>query len=117
MEDKKQDLVLSTTAFAGISAAIAGGLGTFQRAADDAIGAADTGIDFDCIDWTVQCACSAFHTGVNVGDGRFSVRNFKDRVRTDGRTQSAAYALVNIQLKSGYIFKIFQAIHFLSPIK
>jgi hypothetical protein len=59
----------------------------------------------------IEGACSAFDTGIPVGNPGFAVRYLKNPSRADSRAHSASGARLAVQLQSHYVFKINQLAH------
>ena len=78
-----------------------------EQSADEAAGAADSTVDGECGDGTVERAGSAFHAGIEVDDLCLAVADGEYVVWADGKAQSAAGAFFLVQFQCGNIFEIF----------
>lgn len=65
-------------------------------ALNDGRGTADTGVDFQGLDRTVEGAGAAFHAAVAVGEADFVAGHFKNLMRADVNTLTAADAAIRI---------------------
>ena len=89
-----------------IFATVARGLSSTQHAIYYCGGAAYSGIDIDSLDRTIHRTGTAFHAGILVDDGSFSVIDNENAMRADFHAHPAPVALLSVQGQRNYIRKI-----------
>jgi hypothetical protein len=90
-----------SAAGSAVAAAITGRLSPVDHTVDDRRGTADSGIDHECIKFTIDDTGAAFHAEIFVNDTGLFVSHLKHRMGTDLETLFTACTFLFVHLQCG----------------